>query len=212
MARYKDAVCRLCRREGGKLFLKGQRCYGPKCSVTKREYVPGQHGANPRRRPRKPSDFAIQLRQKQRARWIYGVLERQFRRYFTAAERARGITGEELLRRLEMRLDNVILRAGFASSHAQGRQVVRHRHVAVNGRVVDIPSYACRVGDLVEIREKSRSNTKVLESLSGAGSRAPLSWLEVTPETFSIRIVAAPRREDIDTDVNEQLIVEFYSR
>lgn len=182
--------------------------------MEKREHVPGQHGADPRRRrrPRKPSDFAIQLREKQKARRAYGVLERQFRRYFAGAERSRGITGEELLRRLELRLDNVVFRAGFASSRSQGRQFVRHRHISVNGRPVDIPSYGCREGDVVQVRESSRSMAPLLEAISGAGSRQPMSWLEADAETFTARVVGAPQRAEIDTQVNEQLIVEFYSR
>jgi small subunit ribosomal protein S4 len=211
MARYTKAVCRLCRREGRKLLLKGQRCFGPKCALEKREHAPGQHGTS-RRRPRKPSDYAIQLREKQRARRTYGVLERQFRRYFRAAERSRGITGEELLRQLELRLDNVVFRAGLAASRAQARQLVRHRHFSVNGRIVDIPSYPCREGDVVEVREKSRSAPPVLAAMAGGGSKAPLSWLTCDPEAFIARVVASPRREEIDTQINEQLIVEFYSR
>ncbi len=209
MARYTQASCRLCRREGQKLFLKGQRCYGPKCAIEKKGYAPGMHVEGMRRR--KPSDYGIQLREKQKARRIYGVLERQFVRYFKMANRAPGITGENLLRLLEMRLDNVIYRAGFATSRAEARQLVRHRHFLLNGRIVDIPSYQVRPGDVIQVKPKSHQATPILQATATAPP-SPANWLEVDTQNFTARVVAVPNREDIDTRIDEQLIVEYYSR
>jgi small subunit ribosomal protein S4 len=209
MARYTQAQCRLCRREGQKLFLKGARCYGPKCSVDKKGYAPGMHVDTMRRR--KPSDYGIQLREKQKARRIYGVLERQFRRYFREATRTPGITGENLLRLLELRLDNVVYRSGFASSRPEARQLVRHRHFTVNGRVVDVPSYQVRPGDVIQVRPKSHQATPILQATATAPP-APANWLDVDTQNFTARVIGVPNREDIDSRVEEQLIVEFYSR
>jgi len=209
LARYTQASCRLCRREGQKLFLKGQRCYSPKCAMEKKGYAPGMHVEGMRRR--KPSDYGIQLREKQKARRIYGVLERQFVRYFKNASRAPGITGENLLQLLEMRLDNVIYRAGFATSRAEARQLIRHRHFLLNGRIVDIPSYQVRPGDVIQVKPKSHQATPILQATATAPP-APAKWLEVDTQNFTARVVAVPNREDIDTRIEEQLIVEYYSR
>jgi small subunit ribosomal protein S4 len=213
MARYTGPVCRLCRRESQKLYLKGARCYGPKCALEKRQQPPGDVSTRGRRgsRPRKPSEYALQLREKQKCRRIYGVFEKQFRRYVRAAQRQRGVTGEVLLRELECRLDNVLYRAGLAPSRSGARQAVRHRHIAVNGRVVDIPSYSVRPGDTVEIREKSRSKKPFAEALSGSTGAVP-PWLEPDLGQLRTTVKAFPKREEIDSDVNEALIVEYYAR
>ena len=211
MARYTDAVCKLCRREGEKLFLKGERCFSPKCAIERRPYIPGQHCKKGTFR-RKMSDFGIQLREKQKARRIYGVLERQFRKYFEDAQRTPGLTGENLLATLERRLDNVVYRLGFADSRPQARQVVNHGHVYVNGRKLDIPSALVSEGDVITVRPHSRENEYFKIMAETLGSKAVPSWLTVNAGEMSGRITAMPGRGDIDTTINEQLIVEYYSR
>jgi len=208
MARYVGPVCRLCRREGKKLFLKGDRCQGPKCAIEKRNVPPGQHGLS----RTKLSTYGVQLREKQRAKRIYGVLERQFRRYFEKAERLRGVTGTLLLQLLERRLDNVVYRLGFASSRSAARQFVRHDHITVNGKKVNIPSYLVRPGDVVACAEKARNMKYVQSSLSTApGRRKP--WLTYDDQAFSGTFVSVPSREDLDDiDLREQLIIELYSK
>lgn len=208
MARYTGAVCRICRREGMKLYLKGERCYTPKCGVERRGYPPGMHGQS----RRKMSDYGLQLREKQKTRRIYGILERPFRRYFKAAERSRGVTGDALLQHLERRLDNVVFRLGLASSRAQARQMVAHRHFTVNGRRVSIPSHQVRVGDIVEVVPASRQSPLILNAMAQTGGRRIPSWLEFNPGEMRARVISLPPREDIDTPVQEQLVVEYYSR
>ncbi len=208
MARYTGPVCRLCRREGIKLYLKGDRCYSDKCALERRPYPPGMHG----QARRKMTEYGLQLREKQRARRIYGVLERQFRRYFEIAERQKGRTGENLLRLLERRLDNVVYRLGFAASRAEARQLVRHGHFTVNGRKVDIPSYLVRVGDVIAVAERSKEMARFAELAAAAAHKTPPPWLEVDVENLRGRVVALPAREDIDVPIREHLIVELYSR
>jgi small subunit ribosomal protein S4 len=211
MARYTDAVCKLCRREGEKLFLKGERCYTPKCAIERRNTVPGQHGSGAKFR-RKMSDYGVQLREKQKARRVYGVLERQFRRYFENAIHTPGLTGEVLLQMLELRLDNVLYRLGFADSRAQARQLVAHGHVFVNGRKLDVPSALLNEGDVVTVRPQSLSTDyfKLLADMSNP--RAVPGWLAADVRVLTGRVVQKPVRAEIDTNVNEQLIVEYYSR
>ncbi len=212
MARYTDAVCKLCRREGMKLFLKGDRCFTPKCALERRNYPPGQHGPT-RHSRRKVSDFGRQLREKQKVRRIYGVYERQFRRYFRQAVKAKGMTGEALLQLLERRLDNVVYRMGLASSRAQARQLVTHGHITVNGRKVDIASYSVRPGDVIGVHETSRKNRYFKALTEEFGKRqTPPKWLSVNPDAMTATVTALPEREDIDITINEQLIVEYYSR
>jgi small subunit ribosomal protein S4 len=208
MARYIGAVCRLCRREGGQLFLKGERCFKDKCAVKRRPYAPGQHG----RRRRKVQGYGLQLREKQKVKRIYGVLERQFRLYFKRAAGRKGVTGENLLSFLERRLDNVVYRLGFAASRAQSRQLVNHGHFMVNGRKVDIPSFHVRKGDKVELREKSRKNALIQGNLDTAQGRGVPGWLELDVEHFAGRVLALPKREDITMPIQENLIVELYSK
>jgi small subunit ribosomal protein S4 len=208
VARYTGAACRLCRREGLKLFLKGERCYTDKCAIERRNYPPGEHGQG----RQKFSEYSIQLREKQKLRRIYGVLEGQFRRYFQMADRAKGITGESLLQFLERRLDNIVYRLGFATSRSEARQLVRHGHFRVNGRKVNIPSYLVRVGDTVSVREKSRQVTRIQESMELAQRRGVPEWLELTPEAFSGRVKTLPVRADLTLPVNEKLVVELYSK
>ena len=208
VARYVDPVCRLCRREGMKLFLKGDRCFKDKCAIERRNYAPGQHG----RRRSKVLGYGIQLREKQKVKRIYGLLERQFRLYFTRAERKTGITGENLLRQLELRLDNVAYSLGFASSRAQARQLVRHGHVEVNTRKINIPSYQVRKGDVIQVREKSRKNDQIRQAVETAAGRGVPSWLALNPEQFSGTVNDVPKREDIRLPIQEQLIVELYSK
>jgi small subunit ribosomal protein S4 len=209
MAVYHDAKCRLCRRAGMKLFLKGARCFSDKCAIERRAYAPGEHGKS---RRVKETDYGTQLREKQKARRIYGVLERQFRNYFEKAARAKGVTGEVLLQMLERRLDNVVYRLGFAANRAQARQLVRHRHFMVNGRVVDVPSFLTRVGDVVQVRDKSRQLIVIQSALeSRKGSAAP-EWLDLKTDALSGRIMSVPSRAAIPTPINEQLIVELYSK
>ncbi|MDD2496588.1 MAG: 30S ribosomal protein S4 [Desulfitobacteriaceae bacterium] len=208
MARYTGAVCRLCRREGAKLFLKGDRCYSDKCSFVKQGYAPGQHGQS----RKKVSEYGIQLREKQKARRIYGVLEKQFSNYFDKAERQKGVTGENLLRLLERRLDNVVYRLGFANSRTEARQLVRHGHFTVNGRKVNIPSYQVRVGEEISVSEKSRKSPKIQEISELAAHKTVPAWLELDKEQLSGKVVSIPNREDIDAPIAEHLIVELYSR
>ena len=213
MARYKDAVCKLCRREGEKLFLKGDRCLSPKCPFERdRGYPPGEHGRLSRFRRRRTSDYLRQLREKQKARRIYGVLERQFRRYFREAERRTGLTGENLLILLESRLDNVVYRLGFADSRAQARQLVQHGHFVVNGRRTNIPSYIVRPQDTIAVREVSRKRTYFKERAQQLDEGAVLDWLSLDAGTMTARVLNSPAREDIAVRLEEQLIVEYYSR
>ncbi len=208
MARYSEAKCRLCRREGMKLFLKGDRCFTDKCAYERRPYVPGQHG----RLRRKMSDYAVQLREKQKVRRMYGVLERQFRNYFADADMMKGVTGTNLLALLEQRLDNVVYRLGFANSRDQARQLVRHGIFKLNGRRVNIPSLQVRAGDVVEVREESRKIPVIMEAREVIARRGCPSWLEVDGDNFKGTIKAKPQREDIQFPMNEQLIVELYSK
>ncbi len=208
MARYTDAVCRLCRREGEKLFLKGTRCYTDKCSVGKREYAPGQHG----KAKKKLSEYGLQLREKQKARRIYGVLETQFSNYFVMANNKSGVTGENLLTILESRLDNVVYRMGLSSSRPEARQLVRHGHFTVNGKRVNIPSYLISVGDIVALTDKSKSSSRFAEILDITGGRAVPKWIEFDADKLSATIVALPTKEDIDSNIQDHLIVELYSK
>lgn len=209
MARYKESVCRLCRREGTKLFLKGDRCFKDSCGVNKRPYPPGEHG---RQRRVKISGYGIQLREKQKVRRVYGILEKQFRRYFKEAERKKGVTGENLLVFLECRLDNVIFRLGFGSSRNQARQFVRHGHVRVNGKRVDIPSCQVKTGDEITVVEKFKKNPFFFKNLEMAAGKGIPEWLSLDAETAKGRVVDLPKREHITLDINEQLIVELYSK
>src|SRR6476619_504713 len=209
MARYIGPVCRLCRREGMKLFLKGERCYTEKCAIEKRNVPPGQHG---RARKAKMVGYGIQLREKQKVKRTYGVLENQFRRYFEEADRRKGITGELLLQQLERRLDNVIYRLGFATSRPQARQLVRHGHFTINGKKVDIPSYSVKPGDVVAVRQSSRKNASIAHALEEVKGRGVPEWLVFDSEGLSARIGSVPTREQINLPVQEQLIVELYSK
>jgi small subunit ribosomal protein S4 len=209
MARYIGPVCRLCRREGMKLFLKGERCYSEKCAIEKRNVPPGQHG---RARRAKMVGYGVQLREKQKVKRTYGVLENQFRRYFEAADRQKGVTGELLLQMLERRLDNVIYRLGFATSRAQARQLVRHGHFSVNGRKVDIPSFAVRQGDSIAVRGTSGQNPMILHAMEEVKGRGIPEWLMLDSATLAGRISQLPTREQINLPVQEQLIVELYSK
>jgi small subunit ribosomal protein S4 len=211
MARYTGPVCKLCRREGQKLFLKGQKCYTEKCPVERRAYPPGQHGPAQARR-RKQSDYALQLREKQKVKRMYGLQEKQFRNLFRRAAQRTGVTGENLLIDLETRLDNVIYRLGFASSRNQARQLVRHRHVEVNGQVVDIPSYHLKPGDDVAIRAPSREMVLVQANLESRVRPDMVEWLTLDQKNRVARVVRAPTRDDIPMEVQEQLIVELYSK
>jgi small subunit ribosomal protein S4 len=208
MARYTGSVCRLCRREGVKLYLKGDRCYTEKCAIDRRAYAPGQHGQG----RKKVSEYGTQLREKQKARRVYGVLEKQFRRYYEEATRRKGITGETLLQILESRLDNVVYRLGFGASRPEARQLVKHGHILVNGSRVDIPSYLTKPGDVISFSEKSLESPRVKELLEVAESKAVPGWLERDLNTKSARIVRVPARDEIDVPVAEQMIVELYSR
>lgn len=212
LARYRGPVCRLCRREGMKLFLKGERCYKPSCPIEKRgTQPPGQHGRNVRRA--KLIGYGEQLREKQRVKRIYGMLERQFRLYFERAVRMKGVTGENLLALLERRLDNVVYRLGYATSRPQARQLVSHGHIQVNGRKVDIPSFQVKVGDEVTVTEGSRSNIHIQSAFQTASGRGRPGWLEIaSADDMRGRVTALPRREDIGQNINEQLIVELYSK
>jgi small subunit ribosomal protein S4 len=209
LARYTDASCRLCRRENLKLFLKGDRCYSEKCAVERRPYAPGQHG---QRRSGKFSDYQLQLREKQKVRRIYSLVEKQFRRCYTEAEKQKGITGTNLLLMLECRLDNIVYKMGFANSRNQARQLIRHNSVLVNNAKVNIPSYQVKVGDVVEIKEDSRTKKIILDSLETVARRGIPNWLEVDKEKFKGIVKAIPNREDLTMPIQEQLIVELYSK
>jgi small subunit ribosomal protein S4 len=208
MARYTGPVCRLCRREGTKLYLKGDRCYSDKCAIDRRNYAPGQHGQG----RSKVSEYGLQLREKQKVRRVYGILESQFRGYFGKADRQQGVTGENLLRILERRLDNVVYRLGFANSRAQARQFVRHNHFTLNGHKANIPSIQVSVGDVIQLKEKSKNSPVIKEIIESLGQKTPPAWLELDKENLSGRVVALPTREDIDLPIQEHLIVELYSR
>ncbi len=208
MARYTGAVCRLCRREGQKLFLKGERCYSEKCSIANRGYAPGQHGQG----RKKSSEYGLQLRAKQTARRFYGVQEGQFHHYFEVAERKPGVTGDNLLKILESRLDNVVYRVGFASSRAEARQLVGHGHFEVNGKRVDIASYLLKAGDEIAICEKAKSSDKIKAVVEANSARPVPEWISVDRENLTAKVIALPNREQIEAPVEEQLIVEFYSR
>lgn len=206
MARYTDSVCRLCRAEGTKLFLKGERCNTGKCAIVRRSYRPGQHGQG----RQKLSEYALRLREKQKLRRIYGVIETQFRRYYEVASSKKGVTGERMLQLLETRLDNVVYRLGFATSRAQARQVVRHGHVLVDGKRVDIPSAQVKPGNVISVREKTAEAVRNLQNLSGP-VLVP-SWLSVNQDALSGQVLSLPRREEIDTSIQENLVIEFYAR
>jgi len=209
LARYTDSVCRQCRRENLKLFLKGDRCYSDKCAFDRRAYAPGQHGE---RRGRKPSDYGIQLREKQKVKRMYGLSEKQFHLFFNKAERQKGITGTNLLVMLERRIDNVVYRLGFASSRAQARQFVRHRHLLVNGKRVDIPSFVVKIGDTIEIREKSKKIQALQDSLDAVVRRGVPQWLDLEKDNMKGMVKNFPIREDLTMPIQEQLIVELYSK
>jgi small subunit ribosomal protein S4 len=208
MARYTGPVCRQCRREGVKLYLKGDKCYGDKCAFTKRSYAPGQHGQG----RKKVSEYGIQLREKQKARRVYGILEGQFRAYFDKAERQKGITGENLLVLLERRLDNVVFRLGFGASRNQARQLVRHGHFTVNGRKVNIPSYLIKPGDLIQVGETSKESPLIKEIFESLSQKNVPAWLEMSAQDMSGKVVRYPNREEIDIPIQEHFIVELYSR
>ena len=208
MSRYKDEQCRICRREGQKLFLKGSRCYTDKCSVTRRNYAPGQHG----QKKAKLSEYGTQLREKQKTKSFYGVGEKQFRRYFEMAENKKGITGEELLQILESRLDNVVYRLGYGSSRAQARQLVNHGLFEVNGQKVDIPSYLVKAGDVVAVRESKKDVSIIKQNVEQNASRPVPEWLEKDSEKLSGKVIRLASREDVDIPVEEHLIVELYSK
>jgi small subunit ribosomal protein S4 len=208
LARYRDSVCRLCRRENLKMFLKGDRCYSDKCAFERRAYAPGQHGQGRGKR----SEYGIQLREKQKVKWMYGLLESQFRGTFAKADRLKGVTGTNLLVLLERRLDNVIYRLGFANSRTQARQLVRHNHFMVNGRKVNIPSFQVRKGDKVSVKEKSQKIASIIESMEAVVRRGVPQWLELEKGQFSGMIKSVPNREDLTMPIQEQLIVELYSK
>jgi len=208
MARYTGPVCKLCRREGMKLFLKGERCYTDKCSFDRRPYPPGQHG----QRRIKFTEYGIRLREKQKVRRMYGMVEKQFRRYFGEADRQRGVTGENLLSLLERRLDNVVYRMGFAQTRSDARQIVLHRHILVNGKRVNIPSYQVKPGDVVAVKEKSREKGRFQAAATASERRPTREWLDVDLAAFTGTVKALPNREEITLPIQEQLIVEFYSR
>ena len=211
LARYTGPVCRLCRREGNKLFLKGQRCFSEKCAVEKRNFVPGEHGRMTRRRMQ-IIGYGLQLREKQKVKRIYGVMEKQFRNYFARAARRKGITGELLLQFLERRLDNIVFRLSFATSRNQARQLVRHGHLKVNGNRVNIPSYLVRPGDEISVQPKSRKNVFIQSSLEEAVGRGIPEWLDLQAEEFKGQVLELPKREHINIPIEEQLIVELYSK
>ena len=208
MARYRDSVCRLCRRENLKMFLKGDRCYSDKCAFERRSYAPGQHGQSRGKR----SEYGLQLREKQKVKWMYGLLESQFRGTFARAERMKGITGTNLLVLLERRLDNVIYRLGFANSRSQARQLVRHSHFLVNGKKVNIPSFLVKKGDTVSLKEKSRRIPVILEAMEAVARRGVPQWLELDKGQFSGTVKSLPVREDLTMPIQEQLVVELYSK
>ena len=209
MARNIGAACRRCRRENLKLYLKGDRCYSDKCSFERRAFGPGQHGQS---RFKKQSDYAIQLREKQKVKSMYGMLESQFRLYFKKADSQKGVTGENLLILLERRLDNTVFRLGFAASRNQARQLVRHKHFLVNGKKVDIPSFLISVNDVISLKEKSRANASINENIEAVARRGVPSWLELDKDNYKATVKAAPNREELTMPINEQLIVELYSK
>ncbi|UCD64395.1 MAG: 30S ribosomal protein S4 [Candidatus Zixiibacteriota bacterium] len=209
MARYRDANCKLCRRESEKLFLKGSRCYSEKCALERRQYAPGQHGQRMRR---KVSNYGLQLREKQKIRRTYGLLESQFHNYFKKADRKTGITGENLIQMLETRLDNLVYRLGFAPSRKAARQLVRHRHVMVGGRIVDIPSYQVRPNEVIRIKEKSKNLDLVHAALKEVGRGEDLAWLRLNKAALEGELLEVPKRADIPMTANEQLVVELYSK
>jgi len=208
VAKYTGALCRICRREGEKLFLNGDRCYTDKCAIERRKYPPGQHGQG----YRKLSDYGFQLREKQKVRKMYGILERQFRRYFYEAEKKKGVTGEVLLQIIESRLDNVVYRMGFASNKRSARQLVRHGHILVNNKEVNLPSYATKEGDMISIRESSRDMPLIVESLSKVEHRGIPPWVEVDSGNFTGKFLHTPSRDELQIPIQEQLIVELYSK
>lgn len=210
MATYKDGKCRLCRREGIRLYLKGERCYTDKCAIERKGYIPGEHGRD--RRRAKETPYGQQLREKQKARRIYGILEKQFRNYFGKAERKKGVTGEILLQLLETRLDNIVHRLGLAPSRANARQLVRHGHIEVNGKRVDIPSYAVKVGDVVRVREKSQKLAMIQHTVQNRRRTEMQTWLDFDEKKFEGRLNQIPDRENIPVPIQEQLIVELYSK
>ncbi len=209
MARYTESVCRQCRRETEKLFLKGDRCYSEKCAIERRPFIPGQHGKG---RRQKLSEYGIQLREKQKVKRIYGVLEQQFRNYFKKADRQKGVTGDNLLVLLERRMDNVIFRLGLATSRKEARQLVNHGHFTLNGKKADIPSLLVKVGDVIVVRGKSKDSPKLQEIKAQAAYKTPPEWLEIDAENLTGRVVGYPTREQIGLDIKENLIVELYSR
>jgi small subunit ribosomal protein S4 len=209
VGRYTEAVCRQCRREGEKLFLKGDRCYSEKCAVQRRAFIPGQHG---QKRKQKTSEYGLQLREKQKAKRTYGVLEKQFRNYFKKADRQKGITGENLLILLERRLDNVVYRMGLGSSRKEARQLVSHDHFTINGKKANIPSMLVAVGDTIQVKPNSADSSKFQELKANGAYKTPPEWLEVDIENLTGRVLALPTRDNIDLSINEQLIVELYSR
>ena len=208
MARYRESVCKICRREGLKLFLKGDRCYTDKCAFERRGYAPGQHGL----RRGKVSEYALRLREKQKVKRLYGLLENQFHGYFVKAERSRGVTGENLLSLLERRLDNVVFRMGFADSRSEARQLVRHNHFLINGKKVNIPSYLVKTGMVIELKEKSKKNLKINAALDAVNRRGIPEWLETSKETLKGTVKSLPKREYLTLPIQEQLIVELYSK
>ncbi len=208
MARYREASCRICRREGEKLFLKGDRCYSEKCAVERRKYPPGQHGQG----YRKLSDYGVQLREKQKVRKIYGLLERQFRRYFYEAERRKGITGEILLQLVESRLDNIVYRMGFAPNRRRARQLISHGHIVVNGKEINLPSYQVKEGDSVSVKDSSRDMPEIIDSLSKVEHRGIPAWVEVDSVNHTGKVLRIPSRDEIQLPIQEQLIVELYSK
>jgi len=209
LARYVGPVCRLCRREGMKLFLKGERCFKPSCAIEKRNFQPGQHG---HARRAKIVGYCLQLREKQKVKRIYGILENQFRTYFEKAAKHKGITGENLLAQLERRLDNVVVRLGFASTHNQARQLVRHGHILVNGKKVNIPSFQVGVGHEIGVKEQMKKNVQVASAIEMAGGRGTPPWLELNAANASGRILSLPKREDVNLPIQERMIVELYSK
>lgn len=209
MSRYTGSVCRLCRRENMKLFLKGDRCYSDKCAIDRRAYPPGEHG---QRRGRKPSDYGIQLREKQKIKRMYGLSENQFRLFFKRADKQKGVTGTTLLVMLERRLDNVVYRLGFANSRNQGRHFVRHGHFVVNGGKVDVPSYQIQLGDVVEVREKSRNVQAITDAMDAVVRRGVPQWLDLEKENFKGVVKAFPVREELTMPMQEQLVIELYSK
>ncbi|OPY17630.1 MAG: 30S ribosomal protein S4 [Syntrophus sp. PtaB.Bin075] len=209
MARYKESACRLCRREGLKLFLKGDRCYGEKCAFERRGYAPGEHG---QLRRKQPSDYGVQLREKQKLKRMYGLLEKQFRGYFEKADKKKGITGTNLLLYLERRLDNMVYRLGLANSRNEARQLVRHNHFLVNGRKVNIPSFLVNIGDFIEVTEEGRKNNKIIEAMETIARRGIPQWLELEQENFKGKVKMLPTREELTMPIQEQLVVELYSK